>query len=113
MCYLFMDFEQEDAHEFLKQLLDSVHKEGNRVKNYGAYRELDFSDNQQNLQALSHEYWSEYKKVDDSYIYDSLCGQVCNFVTCVNCKNTSVNFDNFLDLSLPLVKGHDSLEGLL
>ena len=54
MCCLFMDFEQEDAHEFLKQLLDSVHKEINRVRRTGVYRVLDFSDRKQNLQALSH-----------------------------------------------------------
>ena len=34
-------------------------------------------------------------------------------MTCINCKNTSINFDNFLDLSLPLVKGINTLEGLL
>ena len=32
MCSLFMDWAQEDAHEFMKELLSSIHADLNRVK---------------------------------------------------------------------------------
>ena len=32
MCQLFIDWQQEDAHEFMKELLNSMHEELNRVE---------------------------------------------------------------------------------
>ena len=35
-----MDWAQEDAHEFMKELLGSIHDELNRIKIKPKYREL-------------------------------------------------------------------------
>jgi ubiquitin C-terminal hydrolase len=37
---LFIDWEQEDAHEFMKELLNSIHEDLNRVKNKAKYKSL-------------------------------------------------------------------------
>jgi len=58
-------------------------------------------------------YWNYYKQRDDSYIYDSLCGQLYNNISCINCDHQSQSFENFLDLSIPMMTGAHSLEDLL
>lgn len=40
VCSLFIDWAQEDAHEFMKELLGSIHDELNRIKIKPKYREL-------------------------------------------------------------------------
>jgi ubiquitin C-terminal hydrolase len=58
-------------------------------------------------------FWDYEKQRDDSYIYDCLCGQTYNNIKCINCSHESECFENFLDLSLPMVPHASSLEGLL
>jgi len=81
------------------------------VKEQYPYRVLKTKTkaNFSNISALADEYWEYYKKRDDSYIYDSLAGQIYNNIKCVNCSKESNTFDNCLDLSLPIVKGKDTL----
>lgn len=62
---------------------------------------------------MAAEFWSYEKQRDDSYIYDSLCGQIYNNVRCINCNNESYGFENFLDLSIPMIQNKLSLDELL
>lgn len=38
---------------------------------------------------MAAEYWSYEKGRDDSYIYDTLCGQTYNNIRCINCSYES------------------------
>ena len=82
-----------------------MHQELNRAVKNSPYRMLKTKTLMKfsSISSLAHEYADYYKQRDDSYIYDSLGGQIYNQVTCANCKNQSVSFDNCLDLSLPLI----------
>jgi ubiquitin C-terminal hydrolase len=37
---LFIDWQQEDAHEFMKELLNSIHEDLNRVQTRSKYKHL-------------------------------------------------------------------------
>ena len=50
---------------------------------------------------------------DDSYIYDVFSGEICSFVNCSNCNHQSLSLECFLDISLPIVNGVDSVEELM
>lgn len=106
---MFMDFEQEDAHEFLRQMLDTMHKELNLVQAPPQYRTFSFSLLTENMATVVQEYQKFLKRYDDSFIYDAFCGQMCSFVSCSNCGKSSLALENFLDLSLPIIKGVHSL----
>lgn len=40
ICSLFIDWAQEDAHEFMKELLNSMHEDLNRVKVKPKYKQI-------------------------------------------------------------------------
>ena len=48
--------------------------------------------------------WSWYKSKDDSYIFDLFVGQLESALKCSECRNVSLTFDPFWDLSLPISK---------
>ena len=62
---------------------------------------------------MASSYWTYEKEREDSYIYDSFCGQTYNNIKCINCQHESECFENFLDLSLPMLPKTTSLQQLL
>jgi ubiquitin C-terminal hydrolase len=97
----------------MKELLNSMHEDLNRVKGKPNYKQLSREVEGCSLPVMAAAFWEYYKLRDDSYIYDSLCGQLYNNIKCINCDHQSESFENFLDLSVPMVPAAKSLEDLL
>lgn len=85
---------QQDAQEFLRFFLDSLHNASNKgVK--GAKLELDESlPDQRQAEAM----WRWYTSVENSVVQDLFVGQFKSSLRCTVCDNTSVTFDPFWDL---------------
>ncbi|XP_026476743.1 MATH and LRR domain-containing protein PFE0570w-like [Ctenocephalides felis] len=97
----FMGYAQQDAQEFLRYLLEGLHEDINRVKTRprGINTEIDdsLSDSQK-----AAESWARYIRMEDSHIVDLFVGQLKSTLRCTICGHSSVTFDPFWDLSLPI-----------
>ncbi|XP_055684052.1 ubiquitin carboxyl-terminal hydrolase Usp2 isoform X5 [Lutzomyia longipalpis] len=89
---------QQDAQEFLRFFLDSLHSAHNEgTKTEG----LQLADNLNDTRKADL-MWEWYCKTEKSMIKDLFVGQLRSTLKCTVCGNTSVTFDPFWDLSLPL-----------
>ncbi|XP_008066453.1 ubiquitin carboxyl-terminal hydrolase 2 [Carlito syrichta] len=98
----FVGYNQQDAQEFLRFLLDGLHNEVNRVT-------LRPKSNPENLDHLpddekGRQMWRKYLEREDSRIGDLFVGQLKSSLTCTDCGYCSTVFDPFWDLSLPIAK---------
>lgn len=88
----FKPLRQEDAHEYLRQLLDCMHEEilkANGVKT------------------------SDGKIAETTMISRVFGGYLCNTLTCSQCHYASKTFNHFQDLSLDLNQGVKSVVGAI
>lgn len=96
----FAGYEQHDAQEFLRYLIDKLHADVNRVhtkpKHYPEISDK-LSDN-----CLAAEHWKRYLLSENSFILDLFAGQLKSTLQCLVCGNKSVTFEIFWDVSLPL-----------
>ncbi|KAL4493459.1 hypothetical protein ABPG72_007467 [Tetrahymena utriculariae] len=104
----FYGTDQQDAQELLRCLLDGLHEDLNRVRIKPKYRELEADTNKRTLQEISDDWYQYYKGRDDSVVTDFFSGQLLNKVICSKCKNESLAFDNFMDLSLSFSRGQEN-----
>lgn len=89
---------QQDAQEFLRFFLDSLHCALNKgVK--GDKLEIDDNMSDNRKADLT---WEWYSKIENSKIKDLFVGQLKSSLKCTVCGNSSVTFDPFWDLSVPL-----------
>lgn len=96
----FAGYDQHDAQEFLRFLVDKLHADVNRVHTRPkSLPEINdkLSDNSQ-----ASEHWKRYLMSENSYILDLFGGQLKSTLECLVCGNKSVTFEIFWDLSLPL-----------
>lgn len=85
---------QQDAQEFLRFFLDSLHC----ALNAGTTgQKLEIDDNLTNNKKADLT-WDWYSKVENSIIKDLFVGQLKSSLKCTVCGNTSVTFDPFWDL---------------
>lgn len=94
------DFSQHDATEFLTFLIDGLHEDLNRVINKQATEGVD--SNGRPDAVVADEAWEQMRLRDQSIIVDSLTGSTKSNVVCDVCGNSSVRFDPFRMLSVPL-----------
>jgi hypothetical protein len=96
----FMGFIQHDSQEFLSIFLETLHEDVNSitVKPY-----VEYSDNQNRSdEEIGLEFWSGFKKREQSIFVDLFYGQLKSKLECTKCGKSSLTFDTFNVLSLPI-----------
>ncbi|XP_051522161.1 ubiquitin carboxyl-terminal hydrolase 2-like isoform X1 [Myxocyprinus asiaticus] len=98
----FVGYNQQDAQEFLRFLLDGLHNEVNRVtiRPRGNMEDFDHLRDEEKGKKM----WAKYLEREDSKIVDLFVGQLKSSLTCSECGYCSTVFDPFWDLSLPIAK---------
>lgn len=90
---------QQDAQEFLRFFLDSLHGALNVAVKRDPLGELD---DDMNNRVKADMLWDWYSKAENSMIKDLFVGQLRSTLKCTYCSTESTMFDPFWDLSLPL-----------
>ncbi|KAJ2064415.1 hypothetical protein GGI08_002382 [Coemansia sp. S2] len=96
----FRGYNQQDAPEFLAFLLDGLHEDLNRIV-HKPYIEVPDADGRPDIE-VANEQWDIYKRRNDSVVVDLFQGQYRSTLVCPVCSHTSVTFDPFMYLTLPL-----------
>ncbi|KAJ2389508.1 hypothetical protein H4S02_002331 [Coemansia sp. RSA 2611] len=96
----FRGYHQQDAPEFLAFLLDGLHEDLNRIAKK-PYIEVPDADGRPDVE-VANEQWDIYKRRNDSVVVDLFQGQYRSTLVCPVCSHTSVTFDPFMYLTLPL-----------
>jgi ubiquitin carboxyl-terminal hydrolase 2 len=99
----FTGYDQQDAQEFLRFLLDGLHEDLNRVLKKPPYYEIKDRANARDRE-VSDEYWKFYADRNHSALSDLFCGQLRSEIQCHTCQHRSLCFDVFWDLSVPVPK---------
>ena len=94
---------QQDTHEFVTFLIDSLHEDLNRVENksYIAKEERDLND-----EIKSKIEWNNYLKRNQSILVDLFYGLFKSTVVCSVCDKSCIDFNVFSSISLNL--GNDN-----
>lgn len=114
----FKGYQQQDSHELLRCLLDGLHTEEESVRKCrsasagsGAVREVesaaksDASEEGRNNHHTAYDEGSEAvadKTAKDTFVERMFGGQLSSTVSCCVCGHSSVVYEPFLDLSLPI-----------
>ena len=96
----FSGYSQQDSQELLSFLLDGLHEDLNRIKEK-PYREEKDADGRPD-EEVALEAWENYRARNDSVVVDTFQGLYKSTLRCTTCGYTSVKFDPFMYLSLPL-----------
>ncbi|CUM63100.1 uncharacterized protein PRCAT00000666001 [Priceomyces carsonii] len=103
---MFLGYLQQDSQELLSWLLDALHEDLNRIHNKPYYEKPELKDEEigdpSAISRLATTSWNQYKLRNDSVITDLFTGMYQSTLVCPDCMKTSVTFDPFNDLTLPL-----------
>ncbi|XP_068082079.1 ubiquitin carboxyl-terminal hydrolase 15 [Anabrus simplex] len=105
----FLGTSQHDCHELLTFLLDGLHEDLNRIV---VKPSIELSDSVGRPdEEMANEAWRNHLKCNDSIIIENFHGLLKSTVVCPLCSKSSVTFDPFCYLSLPLpVKNERCIE---
>ncbi|ABN65218.2 peptidase C19, ubiquitin C-terminal hydrolase 2 [Scheffersomyces stipitis CBS 6054] len=103
---MFSGYMQQDSQEFLSWLLDALHEDLNRIHKKPYCEKPELKDEEINdpkaIIKLSETCWNQHKMRNDSVITDLFTGLYQSTLLCPDCSKTSITFDPFNDLTLPL-----------
>lgn len=91
---------QHDAHEFLEKLLDLIHEDLNRVIDKPIVSEVVGDGT--NDEECASQFWAGHKSRNDSIIVDLFHGMFKSRLVCPNCHRTTVVFDPYSSVPVPL-----------
>ncbi|KAJ3097936.1 Ubiquitin carboxyl-terminal hydrolase 21 [Phlyctochytrium bullatum] len=100
----FAGYDQQDAQEFLRFMLDGLHEDLNRVSSRPKFTYKDTDVDVLTDVEKARFSWARYHAASSSLIFDIFGGQLQSTVTCLSCGQLSTTFDTFWDLSLPIPK---------
>ncbi|XP_031569756.1 ubiquitin carboxyl-terminal hydrolase 2-like isoform X2 [Actinia tenebrosa] len=103
----FVGYNQQDAQEFLRFLLEGLHDDLNSVHDKPKYKICEFNDLLSDTEKADKS-WKQYLARDNSKITDLFVGQLKSTLKCTECGHKSVTFDPFWDLSLPIPRKSSS-----
>ncbi|OMJ77878.1 hypothetical protein SteCoe_22441 [Stentor coeruleus] len=95
----FIGYSQQDSQEMLSFLIDGIHEDLNQAPKP---QPRDIEENGLSEVELAEKWWDKHKERNQSIIVDLMHGQYRSEVTCLECNRTSVAFDPFLMLTLPV-----------
>ena len=102
---------QNDSQEFLAYFLDQLHEELNKPTGMAAQNTAPQGTDDESRAEFA---WQEHLKRNHSLIVEKFQGQLKSSLTCLRCKHTSVTFEPFMFLSVPIPAGRpDSLRECL
>lgn len=91
---------QQDAHELVTFMMDGIHEDLNRCKNKPAVKSVVGDGT--NDQEIAAQAWMNHKLRNDSIIVDLFHGQLRSELLCPLCHKTTVVFDPYMCLPLPI-----------
>ena len=97
---MFLGYQQQDSQEFVTFLLDGLHEDLNLVLNKPYV--LGVEANGRPDVEVAAESWSQHLLRNRSRIVDLFQGQFKSRLCCPQCNKSSVTFDPFMYLSLPI-----------
>ncbi|KAJ3146349.1 Cytoplasmic dynein 2 heavy chain 1 [Geranomyces michiganensis] len=109
---MFRGFDQHDAQEFLRSLLEGLHEDLKRVQerpsSTSEAKDLGKLSEAEKAQVA----WNKYHAVNGNAIADLFVGQLCSILECEACGHSSYNYEEFWDLSLPIpeIQGKKTIE---
>ena len=104
----FSGYDQQDTHEFLSFLIDSIHEDLNKViiKPILNRKSSDWEKKYNSIEILdklkSKLEWNNFLKRNQSIMVDLFYGQYKTSIICPKCSHNSTNFSIFLSLQLPI-----------
>lgn len=104
----FVGNDQQDAQEFLAEMLDCLHEDVNRVLTKPYVPGLEDEEIARlTLKQHADESWQRHLARNRSVLVDLFQGQLRNEVKCPQCHKVSRTFDPFMFLSVPIPRQHE------
>ena len=96
----FRGYRQHDSQDFLGFVMDGLHEDLNRVSDKPYVEKKDSNGRPDTV--VAREGWEGHLLRNRSVVVDHFHGQLRSQLRCLTCQHTSVSFDPFSMLSLPL-----------
>ena len=96
----FLNYEQHDSVEVLRNLLEDINKELNIIETKPNYKELDTKGKSKMQQ--NEEYNKYFLERENSIVIEIFYSQMINIFVCKNCGFNSYSFEKILDIPLLL-----------
>ncbi|RKP14024.1 hypothetical protein BJ684DRAFT_6764, partial [Piptocephalis cylindrospora] len=96
----FEGYRQHDSQELLAFLLDGLHEDLNRIRKK-PYIEVPDANGRDDA-VVAQEQWEIHGKRNASIVVDTFLGQYRSRLRCPDCDRTSMTFDPFMYLTLPI-----------
>lgn len=113
----FIDYKQQDAHEFLVRLLDRLHADMNVKVNCTieepTTKDPNYYDNMA-IPTAANSFWKVHRMKHCSIITDLFEGLIVSTLKCLQCNYTSKTLEPFTCLGVPVLEGgRCSLKGCI